>query len=387
MYTRLKQEKLIEVVRGVIKEAFDEQRNIHKAQDVWLVRKRCRRVSKRTFYFTATPKEENKSRTAHYYSEKDVQELVSDVVSNTYLEVGDVVYKQEQGLPMGGNASPDLANLFCYGIEKQYIEDLLAQGKEEEAKKHLHTCRYIDDFLTWGVDPPPKELYGMDYQCTGRGDVEFLGNRIRRESGKKKGSIFLRLSILEKPEGTKYPHYKNTAPSNQIKGIVKGGWIRAARQTNNFYDFKVEVERVVRRGLSRGHCAKVINKAWYKWVNVYYPKERNPRTREELQPFVQQVIARHRKNIPQKEEREYINGPLGESTEEEEPFFKKTIRANSPEADYVPVAIPAINSCFANAFIGVFELMEEDIKIQTTECVEGTLIFSKREDSKRSTGR
>ena len=67
------------------------------------------------------------------------------------------VNRQVVGIPMGGHASSDIANLYCYRIESKFMDDLVAKGELGLARKHDYSCRYIDDFLTWNCNPPPAE--------------------------------------------------------------------------------------------------------------------------------------------------------------------------------------------------------------------------------------
>ena len=54
---------------------------------------------------------------------------------------------------MGGNASPLIANLYCYRCESKYIDTLTPP----KAKIYSTMVRYIDDFLCWGDEPPPPK--------------------------------------------------------------------------------------------------------------------------------------------------------------------------------------------------------------------------------------
>ena len=44
------------------------------------------------------------------------------------------IIRQQRGIPMGGKGSAEMANLYCYTIESQFIDKLMQEGKEEEAK-------------------------------------------------------------------------------------------------------------------------------------------------------------------------------------------------------------------------------------------------------------
>ncbi|KAJ9458625.1 hypothetical protein DIPPA_26829 [Diplonema papillatum] len=211
---------------------------------------------------------------------------------------------------MGGNASPDLANLYCYWCEKQYIDGLVAKGLQEEARNHADSVRFIDDFLTWGVRPPPEDIYGMEYGETSKGvdDVVFLGMRIRMERNDK--TDFIRMSVLDKGEEfpwnpIKYTHVESTVPRNTGTSIFKGALIRAARICNNMPDLKVEVMKVYYRLRNRGFSGRELRRTFDTFVAQTYGKyELDARVLSRFYHFVGKAYDEGR---PTNEEKPYIS--------------------------------------------------------------------------------
>ena len=108
--------------------------------------------------------------------------------------------RQARGLPMGGKASAELANLYCYTIESQFIDSLIQQGKTDEAKSWYHTWRYIEDLLGFGdrekafsqIDCRMEHLETTFTKCTAP----------KRPSSFSKGqAVFLGMRIFTNPEG------------------------------------------------------------------------------------------------------------------------------------------------------------------------------------------
>eukprot|EP01064_Diplonema_japonicum_P009824 TRINITY_DN1725_c0_g1_i4.p1 TRINITY_DN1725_c0_g1~~TRINITY_DN1725_c0_g1_i4.p1 ORF type:complete len:176 (+),score=14.36 TRINITY_DN1725_c0_g1_i4:351-878(+) len=94
------------------------------------------------------------------YSLSMVEELVEFVVDNAYVEQGGRALRQVRGIPMGGNASPDIANLYCYSVEADYIDGLIENKDWGRLKELCSAARYIDDFLVWDTTPHPKSCTG-----------------------------------------------------------------------------------------------------------------------------------------------------------------------------------------------------------------------------------
>ena len=68
------------------------------------------------------------------------------LINNIYIHVGNRVYRQCVGIPMGTDCAPLLANLLFY-YEYRYMKNLM-KNNLTLAKKYSHTVRYIDDLLT-----------------------------------------------------------------------------------------------------------------------------------------------------------------------------------------------------------------------------------------------
>ena len=61
------------------------------------------------------------------FSCNDVINLVDWLIDNTYVTIGDKVFKQCIGIPMGTDCAPYLANLFSYAYEFTFLKDTLKQ--------------------------------------------------------------------------------------------------------------------------------------------------------------------------------------------------------------------------------------------------------------------
>ena len=58
------------------------------------------------------------------------------------------MFKQIKGIPMDGNASPLIADLFLANLESRYMDKLVSSKSPENlrmAKKLSNSSRYIDD--------------------------------------------------------------------------------------------------------------------------------------------------------------------------------------------------------------------------------------------------
>ena len=78
----------------------------------------------------------------------EVMEMLHFLVQNSYVCNGDIVRRQVQGIPMGLAVSPQLANLYCYVVERDFA---MARGPTD-----AEASRWIVDILAFG-DIPSEE--------------------------------------------------------------------------------------------------------------------------------------------------------------------------------------------------------------------------------------
>ena len=67
---------------------------------------------------------------------------------NSFVKFEPHVFEQIKGIPMGGNASPLIADLFLGNLEFRYMGELVSSKSPDNlrmAKKLSNNSRYIDD--------------------------------------------------------------------------------------------------------------------------------------------------------------------------------------------------------------------------------------------------
>ena len=66
-------------------------------------------------------------------------EYIQFLINNIYVKVGNRVFKQTIGIPMGTDCAPLLANLFLFFYEYKYVKDKLKDNhKQARLVKHTH---------------------------------------------------------------------------------------------------------------------------------------------------------------------------------------------------------------------------------------------------------
>ena len=122
MYTSLDQEAVIEGVCWCVEQAFENKGNKYLARDA-----SAKRRKKKHFKW----KEGKDDKKVRAYTSDEVKQLVRLAVENSFVKNGDYILHQKKGIPTGGNASPDLANLYCASKEMRYLDTLPPQQQKK----------------------------------------------------------------------------------------------------------------------------------------------------------------------------------------------------------------------------------------------------------------
>ena len=93
-------------------------------------------------YYTS---ETNKRKGTIYLERQDIAYLVHQVLKNGYVTFAGKCFQQICGVPMGGNASPMLADLTLSMLEFEYLNN---KDNAQLARIFQNTYRYMDDLLT-----------------------------------------------------------------------------------------------------------------------------------------------------------------------------------------------------------------------------------------------
>jgi hypothetical protein len=114
-----------------------------------------------------------------------LMEMIHFIISNSYVKHAGMLFHQTKGIPMGGNASPLIADLCLSMLEYKYI-----MSHPTEGRQLTHTMRYIDDILTLNttiMKDTYKDIYDaslpLSFDDTDNGTGHFLDLQINRNTG------------------------------------------------------------------------------------------------------------------------------------------------------------------------------------------------------------
>ena len=130
LYTKIRHTELIERLSKIIDFVFFKgERN-------------CIRISKLRNAYWGNASPENTC-----FTKTSLRCAVKYLIENCYFSVGNIIMRQDIGIPMGIDPAPFWANLFLYSYEEEYVRNLITNDKIKARKFHA-TSRYIDDLLS-----------------------------------------------------------------------------------------------------------------------------------------------------------------------------------------------------------------------------------------------
>ena len=174
-----------------------------------------------------------------------------------YFTVGNIVMRQAIGIPMGIDPAPFWANLFLYQFENRYMNQLITTDKVKA--RHFHgTSRFIDDLCAIN----DGNLFGQIYKDIYPEELElkvehsgthasFLNLDITIKDG-----IFI-YKLFDKRDAfpfsiVRMPHIESNIPENIFYASLVGEFLRIARSTLLYEDFKNKARDLCQRMRKQG---------------------------------------------------------------------------------------------------------------------------------------
>ena len=176
-----------------------------------------------------------------FYHKVEIIEMIDQVLKQGYVKFGNIVFHQKCGVPMGGNASPMLADLTLSMIEFEYLSK---QQNLNIARTFGKVYRYMDDIAVIG-EGDFKQVFNQIYPDS---------LQLEETSTSEKESNFLDLTISIEPNNTiltklynktddytfrvvRYPHYCSNMHIDVAIRCYHAEILRFTRLCSKLYDF------------------------------------------------------------------------------------------------------------------------------------------------------
>jgi len=172
--------------------------------------------------------------------------------------MGNRVYKQVIGIPMGVDPAPFMANLYLYHDESKYIENLTKRNYSE-AKKYNKIQRYIDDLFALNNDGllelHKTLIYHKDLQLNKENEndnnVTFLDLQICIENKTISTKTYDKREAFSF-EIVAYPDLSGNIPKRQAYGVCTSQLLRHAGNCTQLEDFAEKCTTLMKKLQTNG---------------------------------------------------------------------------------------------------------------------------------------
>ena len=216
------------------------------------------------------------------YSKERVHLLIDFVVDNSYFRLGNKVFRQKIGIPMGVDPAPQMANLYLHFYEASYMKEL-TKSDYKKARKYNNTSRFIDDLSTLNNDG----VLARDKEIIYPAELVLNEENVNDQCG---SFLDIAVNIVDKRFVTKiydkrddfnfeivnYPDLSGNIPRRQAYGVYTSQVLRYAKVCSKCDDFmkclNVLTGKLIRKGFKKNELENTLSKCYrnHPWIVKKY---------------------------------------------------------------------------------------------------------------------
>ena len=208
------------------------------------------------------------------FTKDQIKSAISYLLDNCYFCVGNSIFKQIIGIPMGSDPAPFMANLFLYHYESKFLLNL-KKIDLPRARRFGNVFRYIDDLNAINdggeFENCHKEIYPPELE-------------LKKENEGNSAASFLDLDISISNDRTfdiklydkrdafpfkivRMPYLSSNMPSRIFYASLGGELLRIARCTTNISEFSKSSQCLLNRVNKQGAKISRVKKTIIKIFN------------------------------------------------------------------------------------------------------------------------
>ena len=240
LYTNIPHDKLIETLNHVIDFSFKGRTQSKISINDYNEARWCKSSKHFTFNIASLKK-------AFAY-----------IIRNCYFSIGEHVFKQIIGIPMGSDPAPFFANLFLFYFEMKWMENL-KKDNFVATRKYCNTFRFIDDLITINnaghfekniekIYPPELHLKKENVEST---SASFLDLKIKIENSKFTTSLYDKRDNFNF-DIVRMPFRKSNIPQAMFYATINAEILRIGKATSVFELFCGTSQNLLERMKKQG---------------------------------------------------------------------------------------------------------------------------------------
>ena len=199
----------------------------------------------------------NKKKGKCYFSKSSLKNIVKHLITECHFEIGNTLFTQVIGIPMGIDPAPFWANLYLYWYENKFMTKTIKENKFRAMRYH-GSSRFIDDMCCINdsndFEKSFKQIYppSMELKIEHHGQhATFLDLEIDIRQG-----IFV-YKLYDKRDAfpffiVRMPDLTGNIPSSMFYGSILSEFLRIARTTLYINEFSHRASELVSRMCNQG---------------------------------------------------------------------------------------------------------------------------------------
>ena len=227
----------------------------------------------------------NKGVGKRFFTRESLKEAVEYLITKCYFSVGNCVFIQKIGIPMGIDPAPFWANLFLYKYECKHVSTL-ASLKDIRSFRYHSMMRFIDDLCAINdggefgnsfkdIYPPELELkveHNGSHATFLDLDITIINNKFVYKLFDKRDAFNFFI--------VRMPDLSSNIPSTVFYGSVLSEFLRIARYTLLYNDFIPKARDLYQRMITQGGNVKLtgkqISKAFSRHPEAFLKFQKTP---------------------------------------------------------------------------------------------------------------
>ena len=258
LYTKIPHGKLIDTLSEIIDSTFNDT-------DRSLIS-----VSNKRAYFVKSVTGKN-----FKFSSSMVKECLKFLIDNAYFQVGNHIFKQTIGIPIGSDPAPFFANLFLAYYEAKWVKENVNRNYAL-VKRLFNNSRYIDDLITLNDDSsfsqniseiyPPELVLNKENTSTTSAsyldlDITIVNNKFQYQLYDKRNAFPFKI--------VRFPFKSSNIPQRMFFATVQAEIIRISRATSLFDHFLASCKPFLLRITNQGARKSDLNKPVTNIINSH----------------------------------------------------------------------------------------------------------------------
>ena len=211
------------------------------------------------------------------YSVNNIKSALKYAIDNAYFQVGDKVFRQTIGIPIGSDPAPFFANLFLYVYESRFITNLMKVDRNR-ALKFRHIFRFIDDLIVLNDEgefmKSFSEIYPEEMELKRENKSDTSASYLEMAMAIEDRQISTNLYDKRDAFGfsvVRLPYKCSNIPSKMFYSTISAEILRIAKATSKYDFFLHNVRNLLLRMKNQGADDFGIKKSFRKMMNRHLP--------------------------------------------------------------------------------------------------------------------